>query len=145
MSIAREIWNYLLVTLITVLIWAWAAGETRQQVRQIKLEFVPVQLVDTSRQDDGYVVQIEPMQLREAIVSADTDLIRRIQAREVDVVAVLHLSPVEKESQIEFKKISYFMATIRERDGTTRRVQINPRTGDADLPIVNLRIVKPVR
>jgi hypothetical protein len=38
----KDIWTYLLVTIVTVLIWIWAAGETREQrLLFVSMEFVP--------------------------------------------------------------------------------------------------------
>ena len=35
MSWHKEIWTYLIVTLVAVLIWAWAASETRERKTEL--------------------------------------------------------------------------------------------------------------
>lgn len=143
MSTAREISNYAIITLVAVLIWAWAAGETRQRVRTTTLASVPVQLVGAPQDDDEYVVEVEPSHLSNFTISADATLIQQIEAGDVPVTAVLHLNPHEIEARIKFKRISYFMALVSEPNEATRGVQVNAKSGEAaDLPIVNLNIQK---
>jgi len=39
---ARDLWTYFVVTIVTILIWLWAAGETRQEkpINYARVQFV---------------------------------------------------------------------------------------------------------
>lgn len=113
----------------------------RSRTREIKLDSVRVQLAGPPEDRDAYAVAVDPKQLRDVVVTADADLIRRIESNEVTVVAILHLSSREKESRIDSKKITAFMTLVPEAGGSTRGVQVQAKVGDSnEMPTVKLRI-----
>jgi hypothetical protein len=113
----------------------------RSRIRDTRLQNVRVQIAGPADDQDLYVVEIDPDQLQNVTVSADADLIRRIEANEVPVVAVLHLSPLEMQSKIASKRISYFVALVPQPDGTVRGEQVNAKVDHAtEPPAVNLTI-----
>ena len=114
----------------------------RSRTRETTLDSVRVQLAGPPEDREQYVVEIDPKQIRNVTVSADADLIRRIEANEVPVVAVLHVGSREKEARIESKRISYFIALVPEANGGTRGVPVTGKVGDSnELPAIKLRIV----
>jgi hypothetical protein len=67
--------------------------------------------------------------------------VRRIQNNEVPVIAMLHLSSREKETRIESKRISGFIALVPEPNGATRIQQVTGKAGDTtELPAIKLKI-----
>jgi hypothetical protein len=100
-----------------------------------------VQLAGPPEDRDIYTVEIDPKQLRDVTVSADSDLIRRIESGEVPVVAFLHLSSREKEMQIESKRVSYFMALVSDPAGT-RFVPVTVKAPANELPVIKLKIAR---
>src|SRR5437870_2374630 len=42
---ARDVWTFVAVTIVTVLVWLWAAGETREQrtISYARVQFVPTE------------------------------------------------------------------------------------------------------
>lgn len=113
----------------------------RSRTRETRLDSVRVQLAGPPEDRDMYQVEIDPKQLRDVTISADADLIRRIEAKEVPVVAVLHVSSREKEAKIESKRISYFMALVPEPSGTKGTQVTAVKIGEnAEAPEINLKI-----
>ena len=112
----------------------------RSRTRETKLENVRVQLAGPPEDRELYALEIEPKQLRGITISADSDLVRRIEANEVPVIAFLHVSSREKEARIDSKRISYFMALVPEPGGATRYVPVNFKGTAAELPVISLKI-----
>jgi hypothetical protein len=60
-------------------------------------------------------------------------------------VAVLHLSPREREARIESKPIAYFVALLPEAGGTIGGELVKARVGNSDQPpVINLKITPRV-
>jgi hypothetical protein len=112
----------------------------RSRTREAKLENIRVQLAGPPEDCEIYSMEIEPKQLRGVTISADADLIRRIEANEVPVIAFLHVSSREKEAKIESKRISYFMALVTEAGGGTRYIPVNFKGTAAEMPVISLKI-----
>lgn len=114
----------------------------RSRTRDIKLDTVRVQLASPPEDRDLYLVDIDPKQLNNVTITADAELARRIESNEVPIIALLHLGSREKETQIESKKISGFIALVPETGGS-RMVQVTGKVGDSiDMPAIRLRITK---
>lgn len=115
----------------------------RSRTRDIRLETVRVQLAGPPEDHQLYTVEIEPRQLNKVTITADADLVRRIEANEVPVVALLHLGSREKEARIESKRISGFVALVPEPNGGTRVQQVTGAVADSpELPVIKLKITK---
>jgi hypothetical protein len=113
----------------------------RSRTRETRLDAVRVQLAGPPEDRDAYVIEIEPRQLRDVRVSTDADLMRRIESNEVPVVAVVHISALEKENRIAAKPVSYFVALVPEGRGSTKGVIVNATVGDStQMPLINLKI-----
>jgi len=114
----------------------------RSRTRETKLDRVPVQLA--AGPDDGQMhqVEIDPKELRDVTISADADLIRRIEAKEAPVIAVLHVSAQDMQAKIESKRISYFVALVPEPGGGVKGVQVTAtKFGEStDIPQINLKV-----
>jgi hypothetical protein len=115
----------------------------RSRMREVHLESVRIQLAGPPEDNREYLVDIEQTLLRDVTISAESDLIRRIESGEVTVVAMLHLSNREKEQGIERKAITYFLAIVPDADGTTRGVVVEARIGDQTaMPVVDFQVTR---
>lgn len=113
----------------------------RSRTRETKLDTVRVQIAGPPEDRDAYIVEVEPLQLRDVHITTDADLMRRIESNEVPVVAVVHLSALEKENRITSKPISYFVALVPEGRGSTKGVIVNATIGEStQMPLINLKI-----
>jgi hypothetical protein len=113
----------------------------RSRTREIKLDTVRVQIAGPPEDRDAYVVEIDPKQLRGVTISAASDLARRIETNEVPVVAVVHLSALEKENRIASKPVSYFLALVPDgKGGTAGEIVKGTVAGSTQMPAINLKI-----
>lgn len=109
----------------------------RSRIRELRLDNVRIHLAGPPEDHKEYLVELEQTVLRDVTISADSDLIRRIEAGEATVVAVLYLSSREKEQRIESKPITYFVAL------GTRAEFVQARVGDsAELPRIRVGITR---
>jgi hypothetical protein len=112
------------------------------QRQELVLETVPVQVAGAWKDFTEYEVKLVDAALRNVTIEADVDLIRRINARELSVVAVLHLSLRDKERAIERKQVGYFIALPIHADTFERSYPVTfKRVGDSpEWPVINLEI-----
>lgn len=120
----------------------------RSRTREVRVSTVRVQLSGPPEDRETYLVEMDPRQLPDVTITADADLVRRIEANEVPVVALLHIGSREKEARIESKRITCYLALVPEPNGGTRGVQVSGRIGDStEMPLIRLNItpreVKP--
>ncbi|MCI0364700.1 MAG: hypothetical protein L0219_12525 [Phycisphaerales bacterium] len=113
----------------------------RSRVREITLESVAVHVGTPYQDREGYLVEIEPQQLQNVVVSADEDLIRRIESGEVPVVGVVHLRTRDLEEKIKSKAVSYYMALVPQATGLTTFVPVTARADRGEMPRIRLKIV----
>lgn len=106
----------------------------RSRTREILLDSVRVQLGGPPEDHREYLIDFEDTILRNVTITAEGELIRRIESNEVRVVAMLHLESREKEQRIASKPITYFLALVPERDGNIRGQLVQGRIGEADSP-----------
>jgi hypothetical protein len=115
----------------------------RSRTRDIQLGTVRVQVTGPPEDAELYTVEIEPRQLNNVTITADSDLVRRIQNNEVPVIAMLHLGSREKEAGLESKRISGFVALVPDAGGGTRIQQVTGKVGETtELPAIRLKITK---
>lgn len=113
----------------------------RSRIGEHTLDSVRVQVGGPPEDSREYVVDVEPTVLRNVTVRADAELISRIAAQEITVVAMVHLSSREKEQRIDRKRVSYFLAIVPTADGGTRGQLIEADVeGAGQPPLVNLDI-----
>jgi hypothetical protein len=113
----------------------------RSRTREIKLDTVRVQIAGPPEDRESYVVEVDPKQLRDVTITAQADLARRIESNEVPVVAVVHVSALEKENRIASKPVSYFLALVPDgRGGTNGEVVKGAVGGSLQMPVINLKI-----
>lgn len=108
----------------------------RSRIVEQTLESVRVQVAGPPEDSREYVIDVEPTVLRDVRVRADAELISRIAAQEVTVVAMVHLSSREKEQRIDSKRVSYFLALVPTADGGTRGQLIEAEIDGADQSLV---------
>lgn len=115
----------------------------RSRTREMTLDSVRIQLAGPPEDNVEYLVELDETVLRDVTITAEADLIRRIEANEATVVAMLHLSNREKELGIESKPISYFLAMVTDDLGHQRGVVVDARVGDTpQLPSVNFQVIR---
>ena len=101
----------------------------RSQIRKHTLETpVRVQLAGPP-EDSAYRVAFEPKQFRDVTVSAPDEVIDKIESGEAVVVAVVHLKSSEKESRIERKPVTCFLALFDDE-----AVPVDAEVGDTGEP-----------
>ena len=115
------------------------AFDYRAQIRTLELDSVRIQVAGPA--EDQERVELEPKQLRNVSIEGPTDLIDRIEAGEVVVVAVLHLKSSEKLERIPRKRITYLMALPP--SGLGRQVRFVEIDGSPLLPMIELDITDP--
>ncbi len=112
----------------------------KSRTRETRLDTVRVQLAGPPEDRDAYIVDIDPKQLLNVTITADAELIRRIEANEVPVIALLQVGSREKEGRIESKRITAFLALVPEPGGS-RGVLVTGKINDsAEMPLVKLKI-----
>lgn len=115
----------------------------RSRTRDLRLDNVRVQLAGPPEDNREYMVDMEQTVLRDVVITAESDIIRRIEADEVTVVAMLHLSNREKEQGIDRKPITYFLAIVPDENGASRGVVIDARVGDSTaMPVVRFQVTR---
>lgn len=123
-----------------------ASFAIRSRIRETKLDSVPVQISDRPEDRSQYQVEIDPAVLRDVTVSADADLIKRIESGEAPVVAVLHLESRDLQTggpQTASKRISYFLALVPGPNGSTKGQQVDAKVGGAaEMPVIGLKVAK---
>ncbi len=114
----------------------------RSQTRELKLDRpVPIQLSGPWQDQNDYVVTIQTDGIRDVTITADANLIRRIEAGEATVVAILHLRSLDKERHSnlqneDFVPTVYFMAL---QDHRVQQVQA--QIGDTmDPPVIDFTV-----
>jgi hypothetical protein len=108
----------------------------RARTASVTLETVRVQMAGPRQDFDEYAVSFDDT-LRDVAVTGDVDLIRRIGAGEVRVIAMLHLTANDKERAVNSKRISCFLALST--DGSIAPIE-GRVAGNPELPEIDLQI-----
>ncbi len=118
----------------------------RSNIKETTLPTVPVHISGPWKDHDEYVVEVTEADrfLENVTVTADAALIERIEAGEVKVFALLHISSTEKEQGIEAKPVTCFLALLPppEIGSTTVTAQLD---GSPQPPLIHLRISERAR
>ena len=114
----------------------------RSFIEETTLAMVRVQIGGPPEDYDEYLVAIDEADriLRDVTISAEAELIRRIQSNDgTVVVAMVHLSSRDKERRIESKPVTYFVALLPDGQGTIVEASI---AGSSELPLIHLSIAE---
>lgn len=118
----------------------------RSNIRETTLPTVPVHISGPWKDHDEYVVEVTEADrfLENVTVTADAALIDRIEAGDVKVFALVHISSTEKEQGIEAKPVTCFLALLPppEVGSSTVTAQID---GSSQPPLIHLRISERAR
>lgn len=113
----------------------------QSRTRQIVLPRVAVQIQSAPVDLDEFVVSIDDADkfLRDVTVTADSDLISRIESGDIKVFAIVYLSTSDKDQHIDSKPVTSFVALLPDNTLQTLAAQV----GDtADPPIIHLQITE---
>ncbi len=115
----------------------------RSQVRLATLDNVRVQLAGPWEDGEDYKVEIEPTLLRQVTIRADAELVRRITAESLPVIAFVHVSSRQKEQGITSAPISFLQAQVPNADGSIDHYPVSIELGPGEsMPVVNLTITE---
>ena len=82
-------------------------------------------------------------ELTDVTITADADIVRRIELNEVQVVAVVHLSERDIQSRLDSTPFSYFVVLVSDGNGGTRGEQVKVAPSDTAKPnLVHLQITE---
>jgi hypothetical protein len=114
----------------------------RSRTRQITLPTVRVQIQSPPEDFDEYVVTIDERDkiLRDVTIVVDGDLASRIEAGEVPVMAVVQLSTADKESSVDRKRVTFFVALLPNGEGI--QVALAQDGGPVEPPTIGLTITE---
>jgi hypothetical protein len=112
------------------------------RTRELLLDSVRVQVEGSPENFREYLVELTEQTLREVTVEADADLIQRIEAGEMYVAAVVHLSLTDMEQGVTQKAASFFLALPAVGTDPTGGEQVRfKKLGDSeDLPVIHFTI-----
>ncbi len=113
----------------------------RSNIRQTTLATVNVQIAGPWQDHEEYSIEIDEADrvLRDVVVSADGALIDRIEAQEVKVIAILHLSTQDKERGIASKRVTEFIALLPD---DTLAPPVTAEVNGDDHPMIRLTITE---
>ena len=112
----------------------------KSRISQTTREAVRVHISGPHEDFAEYDIQIDPERLSDITISADADIIRMIESREANVVAVVHLSNRDKAQGIRSKPVAYFAVL---RDGWRNGLAVEGRPADgSELPEIGLTITR---
>jgi hypothetical protein len=113
----------------------------RSRIKETTLPTVRVQIAGPPEDHDEYVIEIDEKDrvLGDVTIKADGALIQQIEQGKATVVALVHLSNVEKERRVESKPVTCFMALAPDGGGTIVEAEIN---GSNQPPLVRIHIVE---
>jgi hypothetical protein len=111
----------------------------RSRIEQVTLPQVLVQIAGPWQDHEEYIVEVDERdkQVQEVTIKADGDLIKRIAANEVPVVALVHLTNKDKEQRIESKPVTCFLAILPDGPVTLVEAEIADSPGP---PVIRLNI-----
>lgn len=113
----------------------------RSRIRKTQLDTVRVQLAGPPESYAEYAVELEERVLTDVTVTADADLISKIESGEATVVAILHVTNRDKENGIKLKQVSYFVAMLNDDSGDSDGVIVDAMVGDApEPPLIHMDI-----
>lgn len=112
----------------------------RSRTRDTTLASVPVMLAAGEEKDNIDVV-LQTHSLENVVVTADADLVRRIETGEVQVVAMVNLTPRERQERVASAAVSCFLALVPKPGGATNGETVAARLRDSnEPPTIKLKI-----
>ena len=115
----------------------------RSRIKEMTLSTVRVQIAGPPKDHDEYGIEIENPTLTDVTIKADAQLIAELQRHTAVVVAMVHLSQREKETGIESKPVTCFMALPLGENSTVKARIIDAEVdGSPQLPVIRLRITE---
>ena len=116
----------------------------RSRIQQITLDDVRVQVSGDPSNFAEYIIEIadEDRVLRDVEVSAESDLIRLIEAGTARVAAVVHLTTRDLEEGISSKRVSHFRALISDGENPDRATTVQATVDGDAAPEIKLSITK---
>jgi hypothetical protein len=113
----------------------------RSRTRDLRLEGVPVHIAGPHSDHGEFRIDLLDTWLDPVIITADADLIQRIERDEMVVVAFVHLTNGDKQRRIDRKQVAYFMAM--EKPDWSRGQFVNGRLiGAEEAPVIRLAITR---
>jgi hypothetical protein len=111
----------------------------RSRIEQVTLPQVLVQIAGPWQDHEEYIVEVDERdkQVQDVTIKADGDLIKRIAANDVPVVALVHLTNKDKEQRIESKPVTCFLAILPDGPVTLVEAEIADSPGP---PVIRLNI-----
>ncbi|MHC4908160.1 MAG: hypothetical protein ACYTF9_00365 [Planctomycetota bacterium] len=107
-------------------------------IRETTLDKVLVHLAGPHQDFLEYDIGLEPTKLSNVTIRGEGEVIRRIEADEMIVVAIVHLSNQDKERAIEAKQVGYFQAMTTDwTEGVTVEAIVDGIDG---MPVIQLDI-----
>lgn len=119
----------------------------RSFIEEHTLSTVRVHIAGPPEDHEEYFVEIDKADevLKDVTISADAVLIEQIKARDVVVVAMVHLSHRDKEQRIESKPVTYFVALPANGAGGEEGQIVDATVGDStEPPLIHLAITERV-
>ena len=119
----------------------------RSFIEEHTLSTVRVHIAGPPEDHEEYFVEIDKADevLKDVTISADAVLIEQIKARDVVVVAMVHLSHRDKEQRIESKPVTYFVALPANGTGGEEGQIVDATVaGSKEPPLIHLAITERV-
>lgn len=112
------------------------------QTREYLLDTVRVQVASSPENFREYAVEPTEQTLRQVTIEADADLIGRIEARQMYVVAMLHLSLSDLEQGLTRKAVTYFAAVpaVGSDQAGGELVQFKSIADTEELPVIHFAV-----
>jgi len=115
----------------------------RSRIKEMTLATVRVQIAGPPKDHDEYRIEIENPTLTDVTIKADAQLIAELERHTAVVVALVHLSQREKESGIESKPVTCFMALPLGANSVVKARIIDAEVnGSPQPPVVRLKITE---
>ncbi len=115
----------------------------KSRIKEVTLPTVRVQIAGPPEDHDEYRIEIENPTLRDVMIKADAELIAELERHAAVVVAMVHLSQREKESGIESKPVTCFMALpLGANSPVNARIIDAEVEGSPQPPVIRLRITE---
>lgn len=116
---------------------ATVSFKVKSHIKAITLPTVRVQIAGPPEDQKEYLVEIEDRSISDVTIKGEGTLIQQIERGQVTVVAILHLTTLEKERRIESKPVMGFVAVLQNGGMAMVDAEIG---GSSQLPVVKFKI-----
>lgn len=115
----------------------------RSRIQQMTVNDVRVQISGDPKNFSEYIVEVVDEEvLRDVTVSAESDLIQKIEDGTAKIAAIVHLTTRDLEEGITSKRVSQFRALVSDVDRPDRGVAVEATVNGDAAPIVQLNITR---